>query len=73
MGLLGLGLLVLVLQFIHAVTELIQLGLADLFRNDATVASCLPAVQDAVRAGRMTPFAASRELLVHFELQKDTI
>ena len=60
-------------QAVEWMHELIRAGLEDLFRSHTAMARRLPAVQDAVRAGRMTPFAASRELLAHFELQKDTI
>jgi len=46
--------------------ELVTLGLEDAFRRDAAIAARLPGLEDAVRQGRATPFAASRELLALF-------
>ncbi|MEO8596605.1 MAG: methylmalonyl Co-A mutase-associated GTPase MeaB [Candidatus Solibacter sp.] len=60
-------------QAVEWMHELLSLGLAELFRNDQMVARRLPAVQRKVRDGRMTPFAASRELLAQFQLQKETL
>ena len=53
-------------QAVEWMNELLSLGLAELFRNDAEVAARLPLVKEGVRGGRMTPFAASRELLARF-------
>jgi len=39
------------------------LGLEELFRRNQEVAGRLPLLREAVQQGRMTPFAASRELL----------
>ncbi len=50
--------------------ELVSLGLEEAFRRDHAVAARLPALQSAVDGGRMTPLAASRELLALFESQK---
>jgi LAO/AO transport system kinase len=57
------------LQALQWMNELVSLGLEDLFRGDPAVAGRLPALQDAVRRGRVTPFAAARELLARFESQ----
>jgi hypothetical protein len=46
--------------------QLVVLGLEDGFRRNAAIAARLPALEEAVRQGRATPFAASRELLVLF-------
>jgi LAO/AO transport system kinase len=51
------------LQALQWMNELVLLGLGDLFRSDPSVAARLPALQAAVRQGRVTPFAAARELL----------
>jgi LAO/AO transport system kinase len=50
--------------------ELLTLGLRDSLRGDRRVAARLPHLRDEVRAGRMTPFAASRELLRLFQGEK---
>ena len=49
--------------------ELTVLGLEELFRRNRAVAARLPVLRDEVHAGRVTPFAASRELLALFRLQ----
>jgi hypothetical protein len=46
--------------------ELIATGLEDRFRNDRRVAARLPELEDSVRAGRITSFAAARQLLSTF-------
>jgi LAO/AO transport system kinase len=46
--------------------ELTGLGLDSLFRRHPAVAARLPLLEAEVRAGRKTPFAASRELLALF-------
>jgi LAO/AO transport system kinase len=53
-------------QALEWMRELLALGLEDSFRRDAAVAARLPELQEAVRQGRATPFAASRELLALF-------
>ena len=51
------------LQWMH---ELIGMGLEDIFRRDERIASRLADLEQAVSAGRMTSFAAARELLSTF-------
>lgn len=51
------------LEWMH---ELVMLGLTEAFRADPTVAARWPALEDEVRMGHATPFAASRELLALF-------
>ena len=46
--------------------DLISMGLAELFQAQPTVAERLPSLQRDVREGRVTPLAASRELLELF-------
>jgi LAO/AO transport system kinase len=46
--------------------ELTGLGLDSLFRRHPAVAARLPLLEEEVRTGRKTPFAASRELLALF-------
>jgi LAO/AO transport system kinase len=46
--------------------DLISMGLAEMFRAQPAVAERLPALRHDVRAGRVTPLAASRELLQLF-------
>jgi LAO/AO transport system kinase len=46
--------------------ELVMLGLEDSFRQDPAVSHRLPQLQEMVRRGEMTPFAAARELLALF-------
>jgi hypothetical protein len=48
--------------------ELTMLGLEDLFHRNRDVAGRLPLLRREVEAGRVTPFAASRELLALFHL-----
>jgi LAO/AO transport system kinase len=43
--------------------DLISMGLAEMFRDQPAVAERLPALRQEVRRGRVTPLAASRELL----------
>jgi LAO/AO transport system kinase len=43
--------------------DLISMGLAEMFHTQPAVAQQLPALQREVREGRITPLAASRELL----------
>ncbi len=56
------------LEWMH---ELVALGLEDAFRRDAAIAARWPELQAAVREGRATPFAASRELLALFRARGD--
>ena len=55
------------LQSLAWMHELMSLGLDALFRGNRAVAARLPIVEEEVRAGRKTPFAASRELLALFQ------
>ena len=57
------------LQALQWMNELTMLGLEELFRGNRAVAERLPQLREEVRRGRMTPFAASRELLALFRLQ----
>lgn len=50
-------------QALEWLNELVIMGLEELFRANRSVASRLPHLQEEVRNGHMTPFAASRELL----------
>ena len=50
--------------------ELVSLGLEEMFRSDARVAERLPQLREAVRQGRLTPSAASRELLSLFHAKE---
>lgn len=50
-------------QALEWLNELVMMGLEELFRANRAVASRLPQLQEEVRKGHMTPFAASRELL----------
>jgi LAO/AO transport system kinase len=56
-------------QALAWMNELTTLGLEELFHASGAVAERLPSLRKDVRAGRMTPFAASRELLALFHLQ----
>jgi LAO/AO transport system kinase len=56
-------------QALQWMDELTMLGLEELFRRNRAVAERLPLLRDEVHRGRMTPFAASRELLALFRLQ----
>jgi LAO/AO transport system kinase len=53
-------------QALEWMNELVMLGLEESFRGDPEVASRWPELQESVRQGRATPFAASRELLALF-------
>jgi LAO/AO transport system kinase len=53
-------------QALQWMNELMMLGLEDLFHRDRAVAERLPRLREEVHQGRMTPFAASRELLALF-------
>lgn len=53
-------------QALQWLRESIGMGLEELFRRDARVASRIGDFEAAVAAGRMTPFAAARELLSKF-------
>ena len=50
-------------QGLEWMNELLMLGLEESFRADRSVGSQLPLLQEKVRRGEVTPFAASRELL----------
>jgi LAO/AO transport system kinase len=50
-------------QSLDWLNELIAIGLLDSFHANAAVAARLPELEQAVTEGRVTPFAASRELL----------
>ena len=56
-------------QALQWMNELTMLGLEEQFRRDCAVAARLPVLREEVRAGRVTPFAASRELLALFRFQ----
>jgi len=58
-------------QALEWMKELIALDLEASFRSDAAVAKRLPELQQAVKAGEVTPFAASRELLELFHLKEN--
>jgi LAO/AO transport system kinase len=53
-------------QALQWMRELVWLGLEERFRANAAVAERLPQFEEAVRSGRVTPFAASHELLALF-------
>jgi LAO/AO transport system kinase len=57
------------LQALQWMNQLTMLGLEELFRGNHAVAKRLPLLREEVHQGRMTPFAASRELLALFRLQ----
>lgn len=50
-------------QALEWMDELVSLGLEELFRAQPVVATRLPKLRDDVRRGRITPLAASRDLL----------
>ncbi len=50
-------------QALEWMNELVMLGQEESFRTDKAVASRHPQLREEVRLGRVTPFAASRELL----------
>jgi LAO/AO transport system kinase len=56
-------------QALEWMNELTTLGLEELFRQNHAVAARLPVLREEVHAGRVTPFAASRELVALFRLQ----
>jgi len=56
-------------QALEWMNELTMLGLEDLFRRNRAVSERLPVLREEVRQERMTPFAASRELLALFHRQ----
>jgi LAO/AO transport system kinase len=56
-------------QALQWMNELMMLGLEELFHRNRAVAQRLPQLREEVHGGRMTPFAASRELLALFRLQ----
>ncbi len=56
-------------QSLQWMNELTMLGLEEMFHGNPAVSERLPHLRDEVHAGRMTPFAASRELLALFHLQ----
>jgi len=58
------------LQWMH---ELTMLDLDELFRRNHAVAARLPLLEEEVRTGRKTPFAASRELLALFHAKVKTL
>ena len=53
-------------QSLEWMRELVMLGLEGSFREDRAVTSRLPLLEEEVRRGHVTPFAASRELLQIF-------
>jgi LAO/AO transport system kinase len=53
-------------QALEWMNELMMLGLEELFHGNHAVSGRLPELREEVRAGRVTPFAASRELLALF-------
>jgi len=53
-------------QALEWMNELVVLGLSESFRADAAVAGRWPFLEEEVRRGQVTPFAASRELLALF-------
>jgi len=57
------------LQALQWMNELTALGLEELFRRNRAVGERLPLLRDQVHRGRVTPFAASRELLALFQRQ----
>jgi LAO/AO transport system kinase len=66
-------------QALQWMNELMMLGLEEQFRQDSAVSARLPRLRDEVQQGRVTPFAASRELLALFrpetshDLRKETL
>jgi LAO/AO transport system kinase len=53
-------------QSVRWMNDLTMLGMEEMLHNKAAVAERLPHLRDEVSSGRMTPFAASRELLALF-------
>ncbi len=60
-------------QALQWMNELTMLGLEELFQRNRAVAERLPFLREEVHRGRMTPFAASRELLALFHTQSKTL
>ncbi len=58
-------------QALEWMRELIALGLEDSFRRHPGVAARLAPLEEAVKLGETTPFAASRELLERFRAQRE--
>jgi LAO/AO transport system kinase len=58
-------------QALEWMSELTVLALEELFHSHPAVAARLPFLREEVRRGRMSPFAASRELLGLFELETE--
>jgi len=58
-------------QALDWMNELVSLGLEESFRHNPAVAARWPELQSAVDDGRMTPLAASRELLSLFGVRKN--
>jgi LAO/AO transport system kinase len=56
-------------QALQWMNELTMLGLEEMFRRNRAVAGRLKLLREEVHGGRMTPFAASRELLALFRLE----
>jgi LAO/AO transport system kinase len=56
-------------QALQWMNELTMLGLEEMFRRNRAVAARLKLLREEVHRGRMTPFAASRELLTLFRLE----
>jgi LAO/AO transport system kinase len=57
-------------QALEWLNELTMLGLEDMFRRNHAVGKRLPQLREEVHQGRITPFAASRQLLELFQLPK---
>jgi LAO/AO transport system kinase len=56
-------------QALQWLDDLTMLGLEELFHRNRAVSGRLPLLREEVRRGRVTPFAASRELLALFHRQ----
>jgi len=54
-------------QALEWMNELTMMGLEELFQQDRAVSARLPYLREEVHGGRVTPFAASRELLSLFQ------
>jgi LAO/AO transport system kinase len=59
------------LQALEWMNELVSMGLQRAFSSHRAVAARQPHLRDAVAAGEMTPFAASRELLHLFHFKEN--
>jgi LAO/AO transport system kinase len=53
-------------QALDWMQELVMIGLEDSFRRNTTVSQRLPQLQEMVRRGEVTPFAAARQVLALF-------